>query len=248
MTKLNTQMKQDLLAKLAYLKYLKVSAKFCQPCECPRKKVHTYCQTAQIIRNQRIYCEKCGGQYNLFIKEERVCSSKFVSLLVKYFLFTLLLIVVTSGFLVLDGYLKMRYAQENPEIAAKAKENLEAQADDNVLSFNFVPDFMSEKFDPFTTVSWTHLTHLAMIEVILIGKCVYSQLARAVQTRKKIIYIEVRNSSDKILRHVSKRNLNTVVETFQKQRNFALFDKFWYLKRAERFHEIEYQGLFLDSS
>ena len=46
----------------------------------------------------------------MFIKEERVCSSKFISLLVKYFLFTLLLIAVTSAFLVLDGYLKMRHA------------------------------------------------------------------------------------------------------------------------------------------
>ena len=51
LTKLLTQMKQDLMLKLAYLKYLKVSAKFCQPCECPRKRVHTYCQTAHIIRN-----------------------------------------------------------------------------------------------------------------------------------------------------------------------------------------------------
>ena len=104
-----------------------------------------------------------------------------------------------------------------------------------MLSFGFIPNFMSETFDPFTCVSWTHLTHLAMIEVILIGKCVYSQLARAVQTRKKIIYIEVRNYSEKMLRHISKRNLNTVVETFQKKKNYALFDKFWYLKRSERF-------------
>ena len=90
--------------------------------------MHTYCQTAQIIRNQRIYCEKCGGQYNLFIKEERVCSSKFVALLVKYFLFTLLLITVTSGFLILDGYLKMRYAQNNPAKAEEAQKNLQTQA------------------------------------------------------------------------------------------------------------------------
>ena len=66
------------------------------------------------------------------------------------------------------------------------------------------------------------------------------------QTRKKIIYIEVRNFSEKTLRHVSKRNLNTVVETFQKKKNYALFDKFWYLKRAERFTEIEYVGLIVD--
>ena len=62
-----------------------------------------------------------------------------------------------------------------------------------MLSFGFIPNFMAESCDPFMCVSWTHLTHLAMIDVILIGKCVYSQLARAVQTRKKIIYIEVRN-------------------------------------------------------
>ena len=167
-------MKQDLQAKQAYLKYLKVSAKFCQPCECPRKKVHTYCQTAHIIKNQRIYCDKCYGQYNLFIKEERVCSSKFVALLVKYFLFTLLLIVVTTGFLMLDGYLKMLHAKQNPEAAEISRENLEAQAQNNVLSMGFVPDFLSDSFDPFKTVSWMHLTHLAMIEVILIGKCVYS--------------------------------------------------------------------------
>ena len=46
----------------------------------------------------------------MFIKEERVCSSKFIALLVKYFFFTLLLIAVTSGFLILDGYLKMKHA------------------------------------------------------------------------------------------------------------------------------------------
>ena len=93
----------------------------------------------------------------------------------------------------LDGYLKMLHAMENPEAADESKKNLEAQAQNNVLSMGFVPNFMTETFDPFKTVSWMHLTHLAMIEVILIGKCVYSQLARAVQTRKKIIYIEVRN-------------------------------------------------------
>lgn len=128
----------------------------------------------------------------------------------------------------------------DPELAQLAKQALTMQAEDNVLSFGFVPNFTAERFDVLTSVSWTHLTHLAMIEVILIGKCVYSQLARAVQTRKKIIYIEVRNFSEKTLRHISKKNLNTVVETFQKKRNYALFDKFWYLKRAEGFYKIDY--------
>ena len=37
-----------------------------------------------------------------------------------------------------------------------------------------------------------------------------------------------------------------MVETFQKKKNYALFDKFWYLKRAESFVELEYQGLCVD--
>ena len=162
------------------MKYIKVSARFCQPCQCPRKKVHVYCQTAQIIISQRIYCEKCGGQYNFLIKEERVCSSKFIYLLVKYFALTLLLIAITAGLLILDGYLKNLHAKKNPDNAMRLQSVMTAQADTNWLSFGFVPNFKDEQFDIFTGVSWTHLTHFALIEIVLIGKCIYSQLARAV--------------------------------------------------------------------
>ena len=51
---------------------------------------------------------------------------------------------------------------------------MEAQAKDNALSFGFVPDFAAEKFDPILCVNWTHLIHFALIEIILIGKCVAS--------------------------------------------------------------------------
>lgn len=180
------------------------------------------------------------------IKEERVCSSKFIYLLVKYFALTLLLINFTAGLLILDGYLKNIHAKENPDTASDLQKKLEIQADGNWLSFGYVPDFKREEFDIFTGVSWTHLTHLALIEIVLIGKCIYSQLARAVQNRQKIIHVEVRNSSEKMPRHISKRNLNIVIETFQKKKNYALFDKFWYLKRSERFIDLNYEGLNVD--
>ena len=39
-----------------------------------------------------------------------------------------------------------------------------------------------------------------------------------------------------------------MIETYQKKRNFALFDKFWYLKRAEGFTKIENQGFCTDKN
>ena len=75
------------------------------------------------------------------IKEERVCSSKFIYLLVKYFALTMLLIAITAALLILDGYLKNKHAKDNPETASDLQTDLEAQARDNWLSFGFVPDF-----------------------------------------------------------------------------------------------------------
>ena len=59
------------------------------------------------------------------IKEERVCSSKFIYLLVKYFALTLLLINFTAGLLILDGYLKNIHAKENPDTASDLQKKLE---------------------------------------------------------------------------------------------------------------------------
>ena len=101
----------------------------------------------------------------------------------KYFALTLLLIAITAGLLILDGYLKNLHAKRNPDTAEILQKDLEAQANGNWLSFGFVPNFKSEDFDILAGVSWTHLTHFALIEIVLIGKCIYSQLARAVQNR-----------------------------------------------------------------
>lgn len=174
----------------------------------------------------------------MYIKEERICSSKFVQLLIKYFFFTLLLICLTAGILILDGYLKTIHAKVHPERAIELQETIRQQADHDALAFGFVPDYTAEEFDPIMCVSWTHLMHFVVMELIMIANCVKSELARAILARSKIIHIEVLDKSQKLQRIESKRNLNTVVETFQKQRNYALFDKFWYLKRAERYYQL----------
>lgn len=39
-----------------------------------------------------------------------------------------------------------------------------------------------------------------------------------------------------------------MVETYQKKQNFALFDKFWYLKRSDVIQNRDYTGLYVDAS
>ena len=94
-------------------------------------------------------------------------------LLCKYFFLTFLLILFSAAFLVLDGYMKNRYDQTHPNEARLSREALEAQAKANWLVFGHVPDFDSKEFHFWTGVSWSHLTFLAMMELILISKCVY---------------------------------------------------------------------------
>jgi hypothetical protein len=54
LTKLLLLLKEDMQKKAAYLKYLKVSAKFIEACDC-EEKVHAYCLTAQVTRSQKIH-------------------------------------------------------------------------------------------------------------------------------------------------------------------------------------------------
>ena len=78
LTKLLQDMKEDLENKSNYLKTLRVSAKFIEPCSCKDRDVHTYCMTALIIHKKRIYCDKCGKYYKLFVKQEKLCSGSLL--------------------------------------------------------------------------------------------------------------------------------------------------------------------------
>ena len=49
LTKLMQDMKVDLENKVNYLKAMRTSYKFIQPCSCLDRPVHTYCMTASII-------------------------------------------------------------------------------------------------------------------------------------------------------------------------------------------------------
>lgn len=73
------ELRNDYYQQCEYLKFLKVSTDIVKPCECKDlPAVHSYCMTAKIIKNQRIYCDKCNQFYRFYIKQEKICTGKFV--------------------------------------------------------------------------------------------------------------------------------------------------------------------------
>ena len=107
-------MKRGRKTKGAYLKYLKYSQRFIQPCKCNRQ-VHAYCLTARIIRDQKIYCPRCSSKYNLWIKEEAICSSKLLGVIMKYLVLLVIFLFAGTCFLITDAYFKCKQAKKNKE-------------------------------------------------------------------------------------------------------------------------------------
>ena len=78
--------------------------------------------------------------------------------------------------------------------------------------------------------------------------CFYFHFTRAIQSRKKLIYVEVRPQDTNISRTESKQNLNTVIESNMRKKNTnQLFDKFWYITREQRKAKAKTDGLVVDS-
>lgn len=67
----------------------------------------------------------------------------------------------------------------------------------------YTPDYTKE-FDIINSVRWTALIPLFMILVVLMSWCFYFHFTRAIQARKKLIYIEVKDGDEDISRTKSK--------------------------------------------
>ena len=126
LTPLLRDLKQDMENKASYLRYLKVSAKHCQPCSCIGD-LHQYCITAQVIRSRRIYCNRCGEAFNLVVKREKACTGKFMTLLIKYFLLTLCMVGCAVGYLMLDAYVKTSFAKWRVDLEQEGEKIREFQ-------------------------------------------------------------------------------------------------------------------------
>ena len=97
-----------------YLKYLNCSSKFIQPCDCGTF-VHSYCMTAKIIQDRKIYCPGCESHYNFSIKREQGLISALANVMAHY---TFLLIAIFGSiclFILADHYLKHKHALKFPD-------------------------------------------------------------------------------------------------------------------------------------
>ena len=97
-------------------------------------------------------------------------------------------------------------------MAAATIEKLKKERENNMLNFSIVPDYTND-FSIKDSVRWTDMIHIVLIQIILMSWFFYYQFTTALQARKKLIYVEIRDAEDKIERKVSKENLNTVLLT-----------------------------------
>ena len=104
---------------------------------------------------------------------------------------------------------------------------------------------MTEEFDFFTSVSWTHLIFFAIAELLLIGKCIYEKLKQVMRERSTLISVEVLPQSQVIHRKNSKKNMRQVLQRCgARQTQGALFDQTWYQRRAVVHDRIKEQNAF----
>ena len=102
-------LKKDFNNKRQYLKFLRINAKYINPCNCEDKLHHAYCVTAQVVRTQKIYCKDCGAYYHLYVKSEKLCSSQLFSVIGRYICLFILLIAFAQCTLLLDSFLKQNH-------------------------------------------------------------------------------------------------------------------------------------------
>lgn len=110
------ELRNDYYSGCEYIKVLKVSQHFVEPCACrDLPAVHAYCMTAKIIRSQHINCDRCRQYYRLYIKQEKICTGKFVQTLTRYACLFFLIIFFAAFFLVLNSYLQSSNSKSSGE-------------------------------------------------------------------------------------------------------------------------------------
>jgi hypothetical protein len=110
-------LKQDYLNNKLYIKYLKITSKLINVCDCEWKKCHSYCATAFVLRTQKIYCRDCYTYFYLYVKSSRLFTGELLTDIVLYLIRFVLLIGVIYGVFVVDRLLKTDDAERNFNLA-----------------------------------------------------------------------------------------------------------------------------------
>ena len=205
-----------------------------------------------------IYCDKCKFQYNLFAKEGSICSGMALSLCIKYTIFMFLINLFAVSFLAADGFMKTRHAQDalkegqnQPELPEKVEFPPSQQPvyPEEGRFDNYASQDYTKEFSLTSSVLWNDLLYLEGLVTVLMCWCFYFQTNRAIQSRKKILFIIVKDRFEAIPRTVSKKHLNLAVQmSNQKHKDNDLFDSYWYERRNEMTQATPYKGLFVDVS
>ena len=118
--------------------------------------------TANVIRNNDIFCKDCDMAYDIFVKKEKFCNAKLIRLLFTYFVFMINIVLIAAAILVIDGYLKTMHAHKDLEQATKNQEYLKHEREIHPWSFNIVPDYR-KPFSLSQSIRWTDMIHLVAI-------------------------------------------------------------------------------------
>ena len=149
--------------------------------------MHTYCITALILHRQRIYCEKCKGYYYLLARWEKICTSRFISRMIKYIIILFLLILVSGIFIVIDAFLKTQEAKEADLLASTSDDSFK-----------------------FRQVYWIVLVPMLIVLLITFVWCFYFKFIKDfIQTRRLVLceVLDREKATSRITRVAAKQNL-----------------------------------------
>jgi len=146
-----------------------------------------------------------------------------------YFAVLIAAAIPLLALVILDGYFKFRFSQENyDEMLPLANQNI-------WLSVDRMPDYSKKSFSLSRGVRWGVMLPFGLFVFIIVTWLFYFAFNEDVSTRKKLVYVEVREHDADISRIESKVNMKTVLESSLKHKNDnSLFDKLYYVNREFR--------------
>ena len=110
-----------------------------------------------------------------------------------------------------------------------------------------MPDYSEKSFSLSRGVRWGVMLPFGLFVFIIVTWLFYFAFNEDVSTRKKLVYVEVREHDADISRIEAKVNMKTVLESSLKHKNDnSLFDKLYYVNREVRAQKSQEEGFVFD--